>query len=151
MNLETNKAIARGYLHELVNNGNLAAFDIYLSEDVVFNNSSDAKSQFIARMSAIRSAFPDHHLTIEDQIAEGDRVVTRVTFHGTHQGDSAAWPRPGRSSNTRGLRLIELPMGRWWKCGTCPTHLACCNKSETRSRLPCATSEAEATLCKNTP
>jgi SnoaL-like polyketide cyclase len=38
-------------------------------------------------LRSMRGAFPDFHLTIEDQIAEGNKVITRVTFRGTHQGD----------------------------------------------------------------
>ncbi len=112
MNLETNKAIARGYLHELVNKGNLAVFDTYLSDDVVFNNSGDAKSQFMTRMSAIRSAFPDHHLTIEDQIAEGDRVVTRVTFHGTHHGEFSGLAPTGKAVKYSGIAIDRIANGK---------------------------------------
>ncbi len=112
MNLETNKAIARGYLHELVNKGNLAVFDIYLSADVVFNNSRDAKSQFMTRLSAIRSAFPDHHLTIEDQIAEGDRVVTRVTFHGTHHGEFSGLAPTGKAVKYSGIAIDRIANGK---------------------------------------
>jgi steroid delta-isomerase-like uncharacterized protein len=112
MNLETNKAIARGYLHEFVNKGNLAAFDTYLSEDVVFNNSRDAKSQLIARLSVIRSAFPDHHLTIEDQIAEGDRVVTRVIFHGTHHGEFNGVAPTGKVVTYSGIAIDRIADGK---------------------------------------
>ena len=112
MNLETNKAIARGYLHELVNKGNLEAFDTYLSADVVFNNSRDAKSQLTTRMSAIRSAFPDHHLTIEDQIAEQDRVVTRVTFRGTHHGEFSGVAPTGRVVTYSGIAIDRIANGK---------------------------------------
>jgi steroid delta-isomerase-like uncharacterized protein len=112
MNLDTNKAIVRGYLHELVNKGNLAAFDTYLSEDVVFNNSRDAKSQLLTRVSAIRSAFPDHHLTIEDQVAEGDKVVTRVTFHGTHRGEFNGVAPTGKAVKYSGIAIDRISNGK---------------------------------------
>jgi ketosteroid isomerase-like protein len=58
MKLEQNKAIVRDYLNEIVNRGNMAAFDSYFSEDVVFNNFRGFRQQYLARMQAIRSAFP---------------------------------------------------------------------------------------------
>ena len=86
MKIEQNKAIVRDYLNEIVNKGNVSAFDTFFSEDVVFNEARNFREQYPARMQAIRGAFPDHHLIIRDQIAEGDKVVTRVTFRGTHGG-----------------------------------------------------------------
>src|SRR6266851_1721676 len=77
MKLEQNKAIVRGYMNEVLTKGNLAAFDTYISADVVFNNSKGVKQQ-LGGIQLIRNAFPDFQLVIEDQIAEGDKVVTRV-------------------------------------------------------------------------
>jgi steroid delta-isomerase-like uncharacterized protein len=111
MKLEQNKAIVRGYLNELVNNGNFAAFDTYFSEDVVFNDSRDFKQQ-LARMQAIRAAFPDHRLTIEDQIAEGDKVVTRVIFHGTHRGEFAGVAPTGKQVKYSGIAVDRIAGGK---------------------------------------
>jgi steroid delta-isomerase-like uncharacterized protein len=114
MNLEQNKAIVRDYLDEIVNKANMAAFDRYFSDDVVFNDSRAFRQQYPARMQAIRSAFPDHHLTIEDQIAEGDKVVTRVTFHGTHQGQFNGIAPTGRQLKWSGD--CHGPDRRWEGC-----------------------------------
>ncbi|MBI3636440.1 MAG: hypothetical protein HY216_09550, partial [Candidatus Rokubacteria bacterium] len=58
-----NKAIVRGYMtNEVLSKGDVAALQSYFSEDVVFNGSRDINQQ-LARMRAIRSAFPDLHLT----------------------------------------------------------------------------------------
>lgn len=43
-----------------------------------------------------RTAFPDLYGTIEDLIAEGDKVVTRITYRGTHQGEFMGIPPTGR-------------------------------------------------------
>ena len=112
MNLEQNKAIARNYLNEIVNKGNMAAFDSYFSEDVVFNNAKGFKQQYPARMQTIRSAFPDHDLTIEDQIAEGDKVVTRVTFRGTHQGQLNGIAPTGRKVQWSGIAMDRIANGK---------------------------------------
>src|SRR5260370_35006698 len=84
--LEQNKAIVRDYLNEIVNKRDLTLFERYFSEDVVFNDAKGFKLRLPAIWQPILSAFPDHHLTIQDQVAEADRVVTRVTNYGTHQG-----------------------------------------------------------------
>src|SRR6185295_480885 len=111
MNLEQNKVIVRDYLDEIVNRGNMAAFGDYISEDVVFNNAKGFKQRFPAIRQAILSAFPDHHLTIEDQVAEGDRVVTRVTFRGTHQGPFNGIPATGRSVEYSGIAIDRIADG----------------------------------------
>jgi steroid delta-isomerase-like uncharacterized protein len=112
MNLEQNKAIVRGYLNEIVNNGNMAAFDQYLSEDVVFNEVRGFREQHPARMHATLAAFPDFHLVIRDQIAEGDKVVTRVTFHGTHQGQFNGIAATGRQVTWSGMAMDRIANGK---------------------------------------
>jgi steroid delta-isomerase-like uncharacterized protein len=112
MNLEQNKAIVRNYLDEIVNKANMAAFDRYFSDDVVFNDSRTFRQQYPARMQAIRSAFPDHHLTIEDQVAEADKVVTRVTFHGTHLGQFNGIAPTGKQLKWSGIAMDRLAGGK---------------------------------------
>jgi len=114
--LEQNKAIVRGYMNEVLNNGNVAAFDTYFSEDVVFNNSKGVKQQ-LAGMQSIRSAFPDFRLIIEDQIAEGDKVVTRVTFQGTHRGEFRGTAPTGKQIKYSGIavdRIVEGKVVEMW-------------------------------------
>jgi steroid delta-isomerase-like uncharacterized protein len=112
MNLEQNKTIVRDYLNEIVNKGNMAAFDSYFSGNVVFNNATDFKQRFLAMRQAILGAFPDHHLTIQDQIAEGDRVVTRVTMHGTHQGPFNGIAPTGRQVEWSGIAMDRIADGK---------------------------------------
>jgi steroid delta-isomerase-like uncharacterized protein len=52
-----------------------------------------------------RSAFPDTHITVEDQIAEGDDVVTRWTGRGTHQGELLGVPPSGNRVEVSGITL----------------------------------------------
>ena len=108
--LEKNKAIVRGYLYEVVNKGNLAAVDTYFSADAVFN-SRPAKAQ-LALTQAVRQAFPDFRLTIEDQIAEGDKVVTRVTFSGTHSGEFGGIAATGKQVKYSGIAIDRIVDGK---------------------------------------
>jgi predicted ester cyclase len=52
-----------------------------------------------------RAAFPDGSMTIEDMIAEGEKVVTRKTYRGTHQGEFLSIPPTGRHVS---LGLIDI-------------------------------------------
>jgi steroid delta-isomerase-like uncharacterized protein len=112
MKQEQNKAIVRDYLNEIVNKGNMAAFDSYFAEDVVFNNIRGFRQQCLARTQAIRSAFPDHHISVEDQIAEGDKVVTRVTFHGTHRGWFNGIAPTGKQVKWSGIAMDRIADGK---------------------------------------
>jgi steroid delta-isomerase-like uncharacterized protein len=112
MNLEQNKAIVRSYLDEIVNKKNMAALDSYISEDAIFNNARGFKQRFPAIMQAILSAFPDHHLTIQDQVAEADKVVTRVIFRGTHQGPFNGIAATGKPVEWSGIAIDRLADGK---------------------------------------
>ena len=112
MKIEQNKAIVRDYLNEIVNKGNMSAFDTFFSEDLVFNEARNFREQYPAQMQAIRGAFPDHHMIIRDQIAEGDKVVTRVTFHGTHSGPFIGIPATGKQVEWSGIAMDRIADGK---------------------------------------
>ncbi len=88
---ELNKAVIRRFVEEVQNEKNWDTFDELNADDFVNLSAppgvpSDKEG---GKMSphAFTSAFPDSYVTIEDMIAEGDRVVTKKTFHGTHTGE----------------------------------------------------------------
>jgi predicted ester cyclase len=109
--LEDNKALVRGYLTEVSNAGNLAAAPRYFAPDVSFNGSRDLRP-FIAFRQALRSAFPDHRLSIVDQVAEGDRVVTRVRFEATHLQPFAGVAATGRRLSYSGVAIDRIVDGK---------------------------------------
>ena len=108
---ERNKAVVRGYLEEISNRGNFSAFDRFFAPEVVFNGSADVKQQLV-RQQALKRAFPDHRLVVEDQIAEGDKVVTRVTFRATHQGEFNGIQATGKAVEYAGTAVDRLVDGR---------------------------------------
>jgi predicted ester cyclase len=59
-----------------------------------------------------RGAFPDSYFTIEDMVAEGDKVVTRKTFHGTHGGEFMGIPPSGRSVSMGLIDIVRISEGR---------------------------------------
>lgn len=109
--LEENKALVRGYLTEVANAGNLAAAPRYFAPDASFNGSKDLRP-FIAFRQQLRSAFPDHRLSIVDQVAEGDRVVTRVHFEATHLQPYAGIAPTGRRLSYSGVAIDRIADGK---------------------------------------
>src|SRR6266851_1937312 len=65
--------------------------------------------QFIVR---VRAAFPDFNATIEDQIAEGDLIVTRWTGHGTHQGTHMGILPTGNQMSVTGIVIYRIVGGK---------------------------------------
>src|ERR687893_1269677 len=88
---EENKAIFRRYVEEVFNGENVELadeiFDRYLAHQPDGSTLERGPEDVKRFMGEFHSAFPDLHTTIEDQIAEGDRVMTRWSIRGTHLGD----------------------------------------------------------------
>jgi predicted ester cyclase len=81
-----NKAIARRYFEEILNKGNAAAIDAIVAPDVVFRNPPAVVkgiADFRGLVATLRKAFPDLHFTLEDELAEGNKVATRWIMRGT--------------------------------------------------------------------
>jgi steroid delta-isomerase-like uncharacterized protein len=90
---DQNKAVARRYVDEIWNQGNLAIIDELVAPNATFHDPSVPGGKFTGPegmrkfVQIYRGAFPDVHLTINDLIAEGDKVVIRWTATGTHKGE----------------------------------------------------------------
>ncbi len=89
MSTEQNKVNYRRFIEEVWNKGRLDVVEEIASPDVIFHSPPgtppgwEGMKQMVA---SFRAAFPDVCLAVEDQIAEGDRTVTRLTITGTHRG-----------------------------------------------------------------
>src|SRR5262249_55586275 len=108
---ELNKAVVRAYLGEIAQRGNVAACELYFTSATTFNGAPDLARQ-VTRISEIRGAFPDLEMTIEQQIAEGPWVATRVTYRGTHAGEFAGIPATGRRIEYAGTAMDRLENGK---------------------------------------
>jgi steroid delta-isomerase-like uncharacterized protein len=69
----------------------------------------DEAKQFFA---SLRAAFPDIHFTIEDQIAERDKVVTRWSARATHTGDFRGIPPTGKQGHVTGITINRVANGK---------------------------------------
>jgi steroid delta-isomerase-like uncharacterized protein len=113
---EENKAVFRRYVEELGNEGKLELadeiFDRYLahqSDGSVLERGPEDVKRF---MGEFREAFPDFHSTVEDQIAEGDRVVTRWRMRGTHEGEFRGIAPTGNKLDITGIGIFRFSDGK---------------------------------------
>jgi steroid delta-isomerase-like uncharacterized protein len=115
-----NKAIVTRFYHEVVNQGNLALADELMDHGYIEHGNQAASGlegfkQFIANLAG---AFPDLQITIEDLIAEGDKVVARVTVRATHLGTFMGdIPPSGVEVTFPGIDIFQIKddkiVGRW--------------------------------------
>jgi steroid delta-isomerase-like uncharacterized protein len=108
---ELNKAVVRAYLGEIARHGNVVARELYFTSATTFNGVAGLGRQF-ARIAEMRRAFSDLDMTIEQQIAEGPWVATRVTWRGTHTGEFAGNPATGRRIEYAGTAMDRLENGK---------------------------------------
>ena len=114
---ETNKAIFHRYFEEVLNAGNLDLIDELIALNYVshyptgydFGGGPEDVKQIV---TTVRTGFPDVHFSVEDVLAEGDRVVGRWTFRGTHQGDFMGIPATDKSVSVMGIAIYRIVEGK---------------------------------------
>jgi len=115
-NVEANKALIQRGFEEEWNKGNLDVIPELFTADVICHmvHSPDihGKDNWKEFITAFRNAFPDIHFTIEDHFGEGDRVVTRWTFTGTHRGELMGIPPTGVNITVKGVNIYHFSYGK---------------------------------------
>jgi steroid delta-isomerase-like uncharacterized protein len=114
---EANKALARRLYDELASQGNLSLADEIVAEDFVDHNPPGpgippGREGLKQVFTTFRSAFPDLRMRVEDQIAEGDKVVSRLTVSGTNQGDFMGMPATGKSASIGVVDILRFEGGK---------------------------------------
>jgi steroid delta-isomerase-like uncharacterized protein len=113
MNNESNKKLIQRYYQEVLTRGNLEVVDeIYADIIKIGGEMSLSREQFKTYAQVARGAFPDQIVNIQDQIAEGDKVVTRWTAKGTHQGDFLGLPPTGKQVTIKAIQIHQVIDGR---------------------------------------
>ena len=116
MSIEENKVIARRFFEDAYNTGNVALLDQLLTPTYVDHKAppgTPSGPQGIAGViSMFRHAFPDLHFQIEDQVAEGDKVVTRYTFSGTQKGELMGIAPSGKHVSIGGISIYRIVNGK---------------------------------------
>jgi steroid delta-isomerase-like uncharacterized protein len=110
-----NKELSRR-VTELLSTGDEALADEILSPDVVFHGTAgDGELHGVEELKAFvagyRRAFPDARSTVEDQVAEDDKVVTRWRACGTHQGELGPIPPTGKRFEMDGVTIERIAAG----------------------------------------
>jgi steroid delta-isomerase-like uncharacterized protein len=109
----SNSAIARRFFDEVFSKGELDLVDELFATDYVGhpsgkeepNRGPEGVKEYVG---GLREAVSDLTMTIEDQIAEGDKVATRWTARGTHDGELMGIPPTGRTTAVTGITIQRL-------------------------------------------
>lgn len=109
------KAISRRIFEEVWNQQNLSTADELIASNFVDHDPQssvqglEGYKQFVLYYL---TAFPDSHFTVEDEISEGQMVVTRWTVSGTHTGNLGAIPATGRRISVTGISCGRVENGK---------------------------------------
>jgi steroid delta-isomerase-like uncharacterized protein len=116
MSSEENKALLRRAWDEIYGQGRLDSVEEFVLDDVIAHEpDGDVRGieEFKRYLATYFAAFPDTSVTIEDVIAEGDKVVGRYTVHGTHTGATEEYgPPTGRQVSIEGITLYHFSAGK---------------------------------------
>ena len=117
MSMEENKAVA-DRLFDAINCGRLDDLPQIVAPDVVDHNEvifmqPDGPGGVTQGIQMLLHGFPDLHLTVEELIAEGDRVVARLTMSGTNTGDYRGLPQPTQQHfESEAVAILTIADGR---------------------------------------
>jgi steroid delta-isomerase-like uncharacterized protein len=124
---EENKALASRLYAGLAGQAGLSLADELVAEDFVDHNPpgpdiAPGREGLKQVFTEFNSAFPDMTLTVEDQVAEGDKVVSRLRFSGTQQGEYIGMPASGKSVSIGVIDIFRIEEGkiveRWGESDT---------------------------------
>ena len=122
MSTEENKVFMRRFYEEVFNQKNLAAIDDFIAPTFVNHSAAqlgltagdlEHVKQFV---SVVLQAFPDLHYTVEDLVAEGDKIVARLTLSGTQQGAFMGIPATGKHATISDIEIFRITNGKAVEC-----------------------------------
>ena len=120
MSTEENKAVLRRN-EEVFNKGDLAVADETIAPNYIYHGSVGQEVKglegFKQIVTMFRTAFPDLHVTVDDMIAEGDKVAHRLTLRGTHKGEMMGIAPTGNQITMSGIliqRIVGNKMAEGW-------------------------------------
>lgn len=116
MSVENNKAIAGRFI-QVWGDGNLDVIDELAAPSLVvrypvISQVIRSSREFRHVIAGFRSAFPDSALRVDEEIAEGEKVVVRWTFSGTHKGSFMGIPATGKKVTWTGITIYRIADGR---------------------------------------
>jgi steroid delta-isomerase-like uncharacterized protein len=114
MSTKENKALIH-HSYDLMNRGELTEYFKLLSSNYIEHLPTGNMSleQTMQGLPTFFIAFPDAHATIDDMVAEGDKVAARITWRGTHQGNFIGIPPTGKKFEMTNTAIFRIVNGKW--------------------------------------
>jgi steroid delta-isomerase-like uncharacterized protein len=113
---EKNKLLIRRYIEEVVNTGNVDDLASFISPDYIESHDQTGQSSGLEgarkHILEVRETYPDLHVAVEQQIAEGEWVVSRITARGTHLGTWLGMKPTGKRVEITGVNVDRVVDGR---------------------------------------
>lgn len=113
---QNNSAIVRRFVDEVINQGKMGSAEEFVWEDVVEQVPLPGQGPGLEGLKDVlrgmRSAFPDIDFSIKEQVCEGDKVVSRFEWTGTHKAEFMGVPATGRQVRVWGVVIDRLEAGR---------------------------------------
>jgi steroid delta-isomerase-like uncharacterized protein len=122
MSTEENKVFMRRLYEEVFNQKNLAAIDDFIAPTFVNHSAAqlgmtDGDLEHVTQfLSMVMQVFPDLHYTVEDLVAEGDKIVARLTISGTQQGAFMGIPATGKYATISDIEIFRITGGKAVEC-----------------------------------
>ena len=114
--MQSNSNIVRHFVTEVLNQGKIESAGEFFWEDMVEQVPLPGQGPGLGGLQDVlrgmRAAFPDMHWTVEEQIAEGDKVMTRFEWTGTHKAAFFGVPATGRRVRVWGVVIDRLEGGK---------------------------------------
>jgi steroid delta-isomerase-like uncharacterized protein len=116
MSVEANKALVRRIFDEM-NRGNPAIIEEVYDPDYMHHDPSlppawqRGRDNYLTGMRTFFTAFPDLHGTVEEVVAEGDKVVVRITWRGTQKGELMGIPPSGKRAEFGFIGTMRIADG----------------------------------------
>jgi len=112
----TNKEVIRAFTEDVLNKGRWERMQDLVKEDFIELDPLPGQQQGREGLKDVlvgmRTAFPDMHWTVSEQICEGDKVVTRFTWTGTHRDTFIGIPATGKPVEVKGVVIDRLEAGK---------------------------------------
>jgi steroid delta-isomerase-like uncharacterized protein len=113
---QDNYEIVRRFIDQCINQGRIDEAAQFVWEDVVEQVPFPGQGPGLAGLQDVlrgmRTAFPDLHFGVEEQVSEADKVVTRFAWTGTHRSEFLGVPATGRTVHVWGMVIDRLDAGR---------------------------------------
>jgi predicted ester cyclase len=110
---DDNKALVQRFYEEIVNQKNLTALDQFVAPNAVNHTVPSGFPQGPSQFLGLHfNAFPDLKVTVEDLLADGDKVVARVSILGTHQGALMAVSPTGKPFTGMAINIFRIVNGK---------------------------------------